>query len=88
MNPVIAYASAKPARVAFFAAVYLVGCAMWLYYKRTHRRRLGLNQHFSQLLSGRKPSTASWAHVIVPITGTVLLSSTIAQTCRSTYCSS
>ena len=39
MNPVIAYASAKPARVAFFAAVYLVGGAMWLYYKRTHRRR-------------------------------------------------
>jgi len=40
LSPLIAYTATKPRRVAFFAAAYLIGCAVWLYYKHKHRPRL------------------------------------------------
>ena len=38
LSPLVAYTAARPRHAAFFAVAYLIGCAVWLYYKRTQRR--------------------------------------------------
>ena len=38
-SPLVAYTAAAPRRAAFFALFYLIGCAVWIYYKRTQRRQ-------------------------------------------------